>query len=264
MIPKVIHYCWFGGAEFSPFIKRCIATWRQKLPDYELKEWNERNFDIDSIPFAQEAYRAKQWAFVADYVRLYALYTEGGIYMDTDVKVLRSFDEFLEYDFFSSHEVHPEFYNEVEQVKLLSDGAPKEVGQFVNYFGLHSAVMASVAGLPYLKSCLDYYNKLGFNLEKHAIEDYIIGGHISRILANYGYRYKDEDQLLSDNMMIFNSSVFVGNTLYLKPSSHAIHLCNGSWREESNTIDYKIRNFHPTLAPVWSIWVKIRRKFLSK
>lgn len=78
-----------------------MQTWQKKMPDYELKEWNESNFDINnSIPFVKEAYKAKKWAFVTDYVRLYALYTEGGIYMDTDVKVLKPFDEFLKYNFF--------------------------------------------------------------------------------------------------------------------------------------------------------------------
>lgn len=109
MIPKVIHYCWFGGKEFSPFVKKCMHTWRKKMPDYELRLWDAHSFDFDSVPFVREAYQAQKWAFVADYVRLYALYTEGGIYMDTDVKVMKSFTPFLKYDFFTSHEVHPFF-----------------------------------------------------------------------------------------------------------------------------------------------------------
>lgn len=98
-IPKIIHYCWFSGEEMSPFIKKCMKTWEEKLPDYKLRLWDANSFDFDSVPFVRDAYKAKKWAFVTDYIRFYALYTEGGIYMDTDVKVMRNFDEFLKYNF---------------------------------------------------------------------------------------------------------------------------------------------------------------------
>ena len=85
MIPKVIHYCWFGRGEKSELIKKCMASWSRVLPEYTLKEWNEDNFDIASVPFVKEAYEHRKWAFVSDYVRLHALYHDGGVYMDTDV-----------------------------------------------------------------------------------------------------------------------------------------------------------------------------------
>ena len=94
-IPKIIHYCWFGNGEKSEFIKKCIQNWKEKLPDYEILEWNETNFDITSNRYAQEAYNEKKYAFVSDYVRLFALLNYGGIYLDTDVEVLKSFDDLL-------------------------------------------------------------------------------------------------------------------------------------------------------------------------
>ena len=94
-IPKVIHYCWFGRGEKPKLAKKCIKSWKKYLPDYEIKEWNEDNFDINSNQYVKEAYEAKKYAFVSDYVRFYALYNYGGIYMDTDVEVLRSLDCFL-------------------------------------------------------------------------------------------------------------------------------------------------------------------------
>ena len=100
MIPKTIHYCWFGGAEKPTLIKHCIRSWKKRLPDYEIKEWNESNFDTNMAPFCQEAYAARKYAFVADFCRVYALATEGGIYMDTDIIVLKSFDKFLDYYIF--------------------------------------------------------------------------------------------------------------------------------------------------------------------
>lgn len=104
MIPKKIHYCWFGRGEKPKLAKKCIDSWHKFLPDYEIKEWNEDNFDISSNQYVREAYESRKFAFVTDYVRLYAIYTEGGIYMDTDVEVLDNFDKFLHHHAFSGFE----------------------------------------------------------------------------------------------------------------------------------------------------------------
>ena len=96
MIPKVIHYCWFGRNPLPEDIKKMKETWQKILPDYEIKEWNETNFDIHSCRYVEEAYANKKWAFVSDVVRVWALYKEGGIYLDTDVEVIRSFDVLLD------------------------------------------------------------------------------------------------------------------------------------------------------------------------
>lgn len=104
MIPKKIHYCWFGGNPLPKDAQKCIASWRKYLPDYEIKEWNESNFDINSNQYVKEAYENRKFAFVTDYIRLFALYHEGGIYMDTDVEVLKSYDAFLNHRAFSGFE----------------------------------------------------------------------------------------------------------------------------------------------------------------
>ena len=96
MIPKIIHYCWFGGNPLPKSAIKCINSWRKFCPDYEIIEWNEKNFDVSVNKYVKEAYDAKKYAFVSDYARLYALYTHGGIYLDTDVEVLKSFDDLLE------------------------------------------------------------------------------------------------------------------------------------------------------------------------
>lgn len=95
MIPKIIHYVWLGGGAKTPSVKRCIASWHKVMPDYEIKEWNESNFDINSVIWVKEAIQKKKWSLASDYIRHYAIYTEGGIYMDTDVMTYKSFDEFL-------------------------------------------------------------------------------------------------------------------------------------------------------------------------
>ncbi len=101
MIPKVIHYCWFGGNPLPEEAVKCVNSWKKYCPDYVIKEWNENNFDIDCCRYVREAYDAKKWAFITDYVRLYAMVNEGGIYMDTDVEVVKSLDVFLRHQAFS-------------------------------------------------------------------------------------------------------------------------------------------------------------------
>ena len=104
MIPKVIHYCWFGRNPLPPLAIKCIASWKKFLPNYEIKEWNEDNFPISDYKFAKEALESRKFAFVSDVARLHALQYEGGIYMDTDVEVLKSLDPFLELAAFSGFE----------------------------------------------------------------------------------------------------------------------------------------------------------------
>ncbi|MDD6061365.1 MAG: glycosyltransferase, partial [Oscillospiraceae bacterium] len=104
MIPKTIHYCWFGRGEKPKLVQKCMASWQKNLPGYTFVEWNEDNFDVNQNLFVQQAYAHRNFAFVSDYARAQALYNEGGIYLDTDVEVLKSFDAFLENRFFAGFE----------------------------------------------------------------------------------------------------------------------------------------------------------------
>ena len=104
MIPKVIHYCWFGGKPLPDDAKKCIESWKKYCPDYKLQRWDESNFDLNCCPYVKEAFDAKKWAFITYYVRLYALYNLGGVYMDTDVEVLKNLDPFLQNKGFSGFE----------------------------------------------------------------------------------------------------------------------------------------------------------------
>ena len=122
MISKVIHYCWFGGAEKPPIVNKCIESWHTHLPDYEFFEWNESNFDVNACVWTKEAYDAKKWAFVSDYARLFVVYNHGGIYLDTDVEIKNehSLDNFLDDDCFLF------FENEYVVASGLGFGAVKE------------------------------------------------------------------------------------------------------------------------------------------
>ena len=104
MIPKVIHYCWFGGNELPELAMKCIDSWKKFCPDYEIKQWNEKNYDLDSSRYIKEAYKNKKWAFVSDYARLDIIYNNGGIYLDTDVELVRNIDSLLQYKLFCGFE----------------------------------------------------------------------------------------------------------------------------------------------------------------
>ena len=95
MIPQVIHYCWFGGAPLPAYAERCIASWRRHFPGWEIRRWDESNYDVRATPYTSEAYNARKYAFVSDYARFDILHRHGGVYFDTDVEVIRSFDAML-------------------------------------------------------------------------------------------------------------------------------------------------------------------------
>lgn len=107
MIPKKIHYCWFGRNPLPESALKCIASWRKYLPDYEIIEWNEDNFDVNSIPYTAQAYEAKKYAFVSDYARFKILYEQGGLYFDTDVEVIKPMDDIVEKGPFMGFEINP-------------------------------------------------------------------------------------------------------------------------------------------------------------
>ncbi len=104
MIPKIIHYCWFGMGDIPELAQQCIASWHKFMPDWEYKLWNEDNFDVNQISYTKEAYEAKKYAFVSDYVRLYALNKEGGVYFDVDFEIYKPFDDLLKYKAFAGFE----------------------------------------------------------------------------------------------------------------------------------------------------------------
>jgi len=268
MISKKIHYCWFGGAEMSPFIKKCIDTWKKYLPDYELVLWNEEKFDVNSVPFVKEAYISKKWAFVADYVRFYALYTEGGLYLDTDVKVLKPFKkEWLNYSFFSAHEVHPD---QIIEGELDSNFLPTNKNKKVSGISILSAMMGAQSGHKFIKECLDEYNNMKF-LDQFGkmleIQEVIIGQVLARVAINYGYKFNDVKMIINEDMLILPSNVLVGNSIHLNKESYAIHLANGSWYENENRdfIErqmYILRNNYPLVYPIFNIINKVRLKII--
>ena len=104
MIPKKIHYCWFGGNPLPPLAEKCMASWERYCPDYQIIRWDESNYDCSKHPYMRKAYARKKFAFVADYARMDIVYNHGGIYLDTDVELLKNLDDFLDNDFYIGFE----------------------------------------------------------------------------------------------------------------------------------------------------------------
>ena len=147
MIPKVIHYCWFGRNPLPDSAVKCINSWRKFMPDYEIKEWNEDNFDVNAIPYTAEAYQMKKYAFVSDYARFWILYRYGGVYFDTDVELIKPIDDIVEKGPFMGIE---------ETCKIIPVNL---VGYPLVNPGLGIAVEQ---GHPFYKQLIDYYNAIHF------------------------------------------------------------------------------------------------------
>lgn len=233
MIPKIIHWCWLSEDPLPEKIKCCIDSWEKYLPDYRIKCWTTKEFDINSVNYVKSAFEQKKWAFCADYIRAYALYTEGGIYLDSDVQVLKSFDDFLHYTFFSSVEYIPD---NVKSFNVVEKCLDKDFNRLPNIpyiqgIGIQAAIMGAEKGCLYLKDCLDYYKKLEFSMGKGYGNMAIVAPNVYAIIAEkYGFKYKNEDQILDYNMVIFKDEVFCIPE-FLNNRTHALHLVAHSWYE---------------------------------
>lgn len=199
MIPKIIHYCWFGRNEKSAFIEQCISSWREYLPDYELIEWNEGNFDVNISVFTTEAYFRKKWAFISDYVRAYALYNVGGVYLDTDVEIRNNLNSFLHHGAFSGFEGY---------------GSP------------FTALWGAQRGHVWPKKIINYYDGLkGFDGTTNT--EIITSFLVDHYKVN---PFNDSYQELSDNICIYPSNFFCLNL----DLNYAVHHFDGSWLEFKN------------------------------
>lgn len=231
MIPKKIHYCWLSGDPLPSETKKFMATWRKVMPDYEVKLWSQDNFDVAHSPaYVREAIEKRKWAFAADYIRMYALYHEGGIYLDSDVKVLKRFDDFLHHSFFSSMEYHPTQIERDGAMAMLDADGHRIKDGYVSGIQIQAAVMGAEAGTPFVGEVLDWYKDKHFIQEDGTMATTLLSPQIyARIAEKYGYLYKDEDQELEGHMKIYRSEIFAGNKHEVTPASYAIHWCAHSW-----------------------------------
>jgi hypothetical protein len=238
MIPKKIHYCWLSGKKMSPNTQKCMKTWKKIMPDYELVLWDTNKFDVESVPFVSQAFRKKKWAFAADYIRLYAVYTEGGIYLDTDVYVIKSFDNLLGYNYFTSLErdlstVAPESAWTKALKEHENPGLINRTLKRIEGFGIQAAIFGAHRGNALVKDCMEWYEHNNYLLEdgRPLESTRLIAPDIYAAIAQkYGFRYICGYQELKDNMVILPASYFP-NEWYKTDNAYAVHLCENSWSE---------------------------------
>jgi len=211
MIPKIIHYCWFGREQKSDLMNNCLESWKKHLPDFRIIEWNEENFDVNKCQFSREAYEAKKWAFVSDYVRLYALYSMGGIYFDTDIEVLKPFDKLLDTDFLCGYESRDMIGTAVIGscrennivAALLKEYTTKV---FKKESGTYDAIPNPYLLTPYIKSA-------GINID-------------GKYRKEAGVTLYPQKEFFPNSLsMVFNSRPY---------SAYCIHHAEQSWVKESN------------------------------
>ncbi len=209
MIPKKIHYCWFGGNPLPKSAKKCIKSWKKYCRDYEIIEWNESNFDISSCPlYVRQAYEHKKWAFVTDYVRLKVVYDNGGIYLDTDVELVKNLDPLLEYQAYFG------FEDQKHIATGLGFGAEK-------HCKILAELMDDYANIPFVKDNGEY------DLTPCPVRN-------TEIFIKHGLRLNGESQSLSDNVQIFSSVYFCPKDFHsgiinISKETYSIHHFDSSW-----------------------------------
>ena len=239
MIPRIIHYCWFGRSPMPELALKCIDSWHQHMPDWEYKLWNEDNFDINQNTYAKEAYEAGKFAFVSDYVRLWALVKEGGVYLDTDVEVFKSLEDLLSYSAFAGFE-----------------GS--------KYHPMGTCVIASEAYGQWAQEMLRHYENRHFLREYRFFDLTTNVQYISAIMRGQGFVQNGEEQEYKD-LHIFPVDFFCPRQTtgeYLRTeNTYCDHLGLGSWSESGGGWKAAVgRMVGPRIMPAL---VKLKRKFIG-
>lgn len=219
MIPKTIHYCWFGGNELPPLATKCIKSWKKYCKGYKIIKWDESNFDIKSAPlYVRQAYETKKWAFVSDYVRLWAMVNYGGIYMDTDVEVIKPLDTFLRHKAFSG------FEDEVN---------------------IPTGIMACEKSFALFNELLHYYDGALFIKEDGSIDITNNVEIITNMCLQIGLQQNNSFQIL-DGFALYPNDYFcpksyVDGVIRKTENTHTIHHFNSSWLSEDWQEEKKAR-----------------------
>ncbi|OWV12137.1 glycosyltransferase family 32 protein [Fibrobacter sp. UWH1] len=219
MIPKIIHYCWFGGKNLPPLARKCIESWKKHLPDYEIVEWNEKNFDVNQFEYTRDAYAAGKYAFVSDMARLFILSKYGGIYFDTDVEVIKPFGE------------------------IFQNGGYLGIESFENGFRINPGLgFACSPQSQIISGIFDIYTKLKFDLSK--MKECNIVSITTDFLLRKGCLQINKIQFVNDIYIypkdFFNPCDMDSGRIQITKNTRSIHHFSGSWVDKKSLIRGKI------------------------
>jgi mannosyltransferase OCH1-like enzyme len=236
MIPKKIHYCWFGGTKLPPLAIKCIDSWKKHLPDYEIIEWNETNFDISQCKYMQQAYDNKKWGFVPDYARFKIVYENGGIYLDTDVEILKNLDSFLT----------EEGILGFESTTLVNGGN----------------IIAGEAGNPILREMYEIYESESFVNNDGTLNLVASPKYNTEVLVRNGLIANNTLQRLR-NITVYPTEYFCPKDfetgiINITDNTYSIHHFDGSWISDSHKkylqSKYKLYKKYPKKFADFLIW----------
>ncbi len=229
MIPRIIHYCWFGRNPKPVLVQQCIASWRKYFKDFEIIEWNEDNFDISAHPFADYMFKAKKWAFLSDYVRMYVIKKYGGIYLDSDCEAKSSIDLFLHHRAFTGFE------------------------RFFYTISPFTAIFGAEPSHPWVVACLNYYDTVDLTKNKEALFKTNTEIVSNIIQSRYKINLVDKQQDLEEGMVIYPSYTLCTPNFWHK--NYVTHHFNGSWISGSKAMHSTLvrsMEFVMRLSPIWA------------
>lgn len=238
MIPKIIHYCWFGGNTLPKSAQKCIRSWKKYFPDYEIKEWNEQNFNVNSILYTQQAYERKKYAFVSDYARFQILHQYGGLYFDTDVEVIKPMED------------------------LLAKGAFMGIEKDADKVGVAAGLgLAAEPNMPIYKEIVDHYHQVPFVDENGNQIPGTVVKHVTDVLIQKGFVLKDEIQHVADIWIypndFFNPLEDATGKLTITSNTRSIHWYSKTWIENYGPIRNWVTRWIHRLFGVNSLsWLK--------
>ena len=259
MIPKIIHYCWFGRNPLPELAQKCIASWKKYLPDYEIKEWNEDNFDVNIIPYTAEAYAMKKYAFVSDYARFWILHKYGGIYFDTDVEVIRPIDDIIARGNFMGFETDPN--------PAKGDASNASVNPGLG-LGVAPGLGLGVApGLGVIKKMLDYYEDKDFICEANMRNQITVVHICTKVLMENGLQNVEGIQKVDDDIYIYPAEYFcpinvTTGRIHVEKNTRTIHHYAGTWVDKKFSLKEFVKRLLPEklLLSIFSLKAKLKNK----
>lgn len=253
MIPKVIHYCWFGGNPLPSFAIKCIESWKNFFPDYKIKEWNESNFDVNIIAYTREAYAAKKYAFVSDYARFWILYNYGGIYFDTDVEVVKDMTEIISKGPFMGFETDAGM-----GYQNVWDNSPNiKVNPGLGF--------AANKNMNLLKELLILYSTLHYKLDSGRYNTNSVVTYTTNVLLKHNLKIELGIQKVA-GFTIYPKEYFCPKIYYMKDkkmvdigiNTYSIHHYSATWVSKTTILKFRLVRLMEELLPRMVV-IKIRK-----